>query len=135
MLLLAAFLGNMVKVLVLVLEIEENGGGRVAPPLVPARRLHARVKHGRCSSFTHRHYISLKSGLWIRNNLFRIRLRIRLLRKFRLRLRIRILDRILQRWSPPRKGCAANSHFIREITTFSIETNAFCNISFLGKFF
>ncbi len=36
---------------------------------------------------------------------------------FRLRLRIRILFRIRQCWSPPRKSHAANSHFIREITT------------------
>jgi len=47
---------------------------------------------------------------WIRNGLFRIRLRfrIRLLRKFRLRLRIwlriQILFRIRQRWSPPRQS-------------------------------
>jgi hypothetical protein len=60
--LLDAFLGNMVKILVLVLEIEDDRRGCVAPPLVPARRLHARVKHGRCSSFTHRHYITLKCG-------------------------------------------------------------------------
>ncbi len=52
--LLAAFLGNMVKILVLVLEIEEKRGGCVAPPLVPARCLHARVKHGRFNH-SHRH--------------------------------------------------------------------------------
>jgi hypothetical protein len=56
---------------------------------------------------------SASIGLWIRNDLFRIRL----LRKFRLRLRSRILFRIRQRWSPPREGCAANAHFIRKITT------------------
>jgi hypothetical protein len=58
-------------------------------------------------------------GLWIRNDLFRILLRIpiRLLRKFRLRLRIRILFWIWQHWSPLRGSCTANSHCIREITT------------------
>jgi hypothetical protein len=53
--------------------------------------------------------------LSIRNDSFRSRLWIRLLRKFRLRLRI--LFRIRQRWSPPRETCVANSHCIREITT------------------
>jgi hypothetical protein len=42
-----------------------------------------------------------RAGLWIRNDMFRIRLLIRLLRNFRLRLRI--LFRIRQRWSPPRQ--------------------------------
>ncbi len=58
-----------------------------------------------------------KAGLWIRKNLFRIRLRIRILGKFQLRLRIRFLFRIRQRWSSPRESCATNSLFICEFTT------------------
>jgi hypothetical protein len=68
----------------------------------------------------------LQPGLWIRNDLFRIRLRIRLLRMFR--LRIRDLFRIRQRWSPPRESCAENSHFIREITTTFISVGDYTNV-------
>jgi hypothetical protein len=59
-------------------------------------------------------FIASHPGLWIRNDLFRIRLRIRLLRE--IRFRIRILFRIRQRWPPPREICTANSHCIHEIT-------------------
>ncbi len=65
-------------------------------------------------------------GLWIRNDLVRIRLRIRLLKKFR--LRTRILFRIRQRWSPPQESCAENSHFNREITTTFISVGDYTNV-------
>ncbi len=57
------------------------------------------------------------SGLWIRNDFFRIRLRIRLLRKFR--LRIRILFWIRQRWSPPVSYLSVSIQIFLKLKLFS----------------
>jgi hypothetical protein len=46
------------------------------------------------------------AGLWIRNDLFRIR------------LRIRILFRIRQRWSPPRESCAVTIPMFSKLKLF-----------------
>jgi hypothetical protein len=74
--------------------------------------------------FVTSHFLRRAARLWIRNDLFRIWL----LRKFRLRIRIRILFQIGQRRSPAWESCAANSHFIREITTTFIFVDDYINV-------